>query len=126
MQHVQVLSVARARPKVTHHAACNQRLQPAKSSGTAPALWAKVPDRQNACCMRCLSHGGHVLHGAGAVVDVREHQHGDLGCECPYKLIHLIGVVQLKRQAALIAQCFGNVKIGRKVAARVVFAIQQT
>ena len=42
----------------------------------------EVPDHQRAGRVRRARHGGHVVHRAGPVVDVREHQHRGRGPEC--------------------------------------------
>jgi hypothetical protein len=59
--------------------------------------------------------GRHVVHGAGAVVHVREHQHRDLGRECRRKGVDAVD--ELQREAAIAAQRLGDVQVGRKVAA---------
>ena len=56
----------------------------------------------------------HVVHRAGAVVHVGQHQNGDVRRQRSGKLV---GLDQFQTAPALAAQCFGNVQIGGKVAA---------
>ncbi len=74
----------------------------------------EVPDGEHAGRMRGGGDGGHVVHGAGAVVDVGQHQHGDLVGERRGDLFRLD---ELQAKAALAAQRFGDVEVGREVAA---------
>ena len=75
---------------------------------------AQVPDHQRAGGMRGGGDGSHVVHGAGAVVDVGEHQHGHVGRQAGG---HLVRFDQLQRAAALAAQGLGDVQVGGEVAA---------
>jgi hypothetical protein len=61
----------------------------------------QVPDRQRAGRMGSRRDGGHVVHGAGAVVHVREQQHCDVGVECGVDAVRLH---QPQLAAALAAQ----------------------
>jgi hypothetical protein len=74
----------------------------------------QVPHRQCARSMRGGGHGGHVVHGAGAVVHVGEHQHGNIRRQRGMDLVRLD---QLQAQSALLAQSFSNVQVSREVAA---------
>ena len=64
--------------------------------------------------MRGGGHGGHVVHGAGAVVHVREHQHRHVVLQGGGDVL---GFEQHQFQATLAAQAFGNVEVGGEVAA---------
>ena len=74
----------------------------------------QVPDRQDACGVCGGGHGFHVVHGTGAVVDVRQHQHRHFRCQGGG---NVFGFDQQQAQAARLAQPFGDVEVGRKVAA---------
>ncbi|MNV02850.1 hypothetical protein D3C71_930900 [compost metagenome] len=74
----------------------------------------QVPHAQDALGVRGSGDGRHVVHGAGAVVHVREHQHGDVAGQC---CGDLFGLYQHQLQAALLAQAFCNVEVGGEVAA---------
>ena len=58
--------------------------------------------------------GMHVVHRAGSVVHMGEHQHSDRGRE---RLTNLCRLYQLQGVAALAAEAFGDIQIGREVAA---------
>ena len=56
----------------------------------------------------------HIVHCAGAVVHMREHQHRHLR---PQRRQHAIGLHQLQAVPMALAQALGNIQIRRKVAA---------
>ena len=74
----------------------------------------QVPHHQCTSRMGSLGEGGHVVHGAGAVVDMGEHQHRQVLVQV---LCNLVRLHKHQRVAALGAQAFGDVQVGRKVAA---------
>ena len=74
----------------------------------------QVPHAQDAGRMGGGGDGGHVVHGAGAVVHMREHEHGHIAGEGGG---NVLGLHQHQLQPALLAQAFGNVEVGGEVAA---------
>ena len=74
----------------------------------------QVPHTKNALGMRGGGDGGHVVHGAGAVVHMRQHQHGHVAGQ---RCVDLFRLHQHQFQPALFAQAFGNVEVGGEVAA---------
>ena len=74
----------------------------------------QVPHAQNALGLRGGGDGGHVVHGAGAVVHMRQHQHGHVAGQ---RCVDLFRLHQHQFQPALFAQAFGNVEVGGEVAA---------
>ena len=64
--------------------------------------------------MRGSGDSRHIVHGAAAVVHVREHQHRHLRAK---RLLHAIGLHQLQAATMALAQGLGNIQIGWEVAA---------
>ena len=101
---------SRSRPR-------SRRPRRCRSTGTAPAECAQVPDRQRArprarrrvsAAMSCMR--------AGAVVDMGQHQHRDVAASsCAPMLVGRSTSAQLAGRAAR-ASALGDVEIGRKVA----------
>ena len=74
----------------------------------------QVPHHQRSGRVRCSGDGGHVVHGAGAVVHVGQHQYRHVGGQGSS---NLFGLHQLQRVATLFTQAFSYIEIGREVAA---------
>ena len=74
----------------------------------------QVPDREHTCGVGGSCDGMHVVHRAGSVVHMGEHQNSDLGRE---RVANVFGLNQLQGVAALAAEALGNVQIGGKVTA---------
>ena len=79
-----------------------------------PGTVGQVPDGQDAG-LSCLgTHRGHIVHRAGPVVDMGEHQHRDVVAQCRRQLIALD---QAQCQSAIVAQRLRDVEVGREIAA---------
>ena len=74
----------------------------------------EIPDRQRAGVVRRARQRRHVVHAAGAVVDVREHQQREALVE---QRRELVGFGEHEVQAALARQRLGDVQVGREVGA---------
>ena len=74
----------------------------------------QVPHHQRASRLGRGGDGAHVVHGAGAVVHVRQHQHRDRGVQHRRQFF---GGDQFQRQPLGRAETFCDVEVGREIAA---------
>ena len=74
----------------------------------------QIPDGQHAGFMSLGAHGGHIVHRAGPVIDMGEHQHCDIVAQCR---VQLIMFDQAQRQPAIPAQRLRDIEVGREIAA---------
>ena len=75
---------------------------------------SEVPHGEDAFGVGRSGDGGDVVHGAGAVVHMCQHEHRHAGGE---RSRNLFGLDQHQFAAAFLAQRFGDVEIGGEVAA---------
>ena len=61
-----------------------------------------------------LCEGGHVVHGTRAVVHMGQHQHRHL---IRQRTANVFGLDQRQLEATRLANGFGDVEVGREVAA---------
>ena len=75
----------------------------------------QVPDHQRAGAVGGGRDGLHVVQVARAVVHLGQHQHGRIVVQDGGNLVHAVD--QMQARAVLLGQAFGDVEIGREVAA---------
>ena len=75
----------------------------------------QVPHRQRAGGVRGARERGHVVHAAGAVVDVGEHQHGERRASSCAAISS--GSTSSSVKPCCARQALGDVEVGREVAA---------
>ena len=74
----------------------------------------QVPQGQATYSTGLCGDSLHVVHGAGAVVHMGEHEHRHIGLQGGRQVF---GFHQLQGVAAFLAQGLGDVEVGGKVAA---------
>ncbi len=77
----------------------------------------KVPDDEDAGRMRRLGDARHVEHPAGAVVDMREHENGDVVGEGGQQFVVVVDEVKPMPLALQRGQPLGHVEVGGEVGA---------
>ncbi len=77
----------------------------------------EVPDRQHAVAMRLAGDGGHVVHGAGAVVDVGQQQHGHVVAQRPLQRQLVVDQAQFVALLQQVDHAFDHVQVGGEVVA---------
>ena len=77
----------------------------------------EIPQRQRACLMGGGGHRFHVVHVAGAVVHMSQHQHGYIVGESAREFGRVFDQPQFMASAEQRRQTFRHIEIGRKIAA---------
>ena len=77
-----------------------------------PRGMGEIPQRQRACLMGGGGHRFHVVHVAGAVVHMGQHQHGNLVREGAGQLGRVFDQTEFMTAAKQRRQAFRHIKIG--------------
>ena len=87
-----------------------------RSTGTAPALCARSHTASAPAACAARGQRRHVVHGAGAVVDVGQHQHRDVARRARRAARSAVDQLAASKPRSRHSD-FGDVEVGREVAA---------